>query len=100
MFFKEYLDELYYEELLNNYDYNYLNTIDYDNFKKIYDLLIKYEFNYIEDIILKYISIFELEPNYLERCILKYKEKLGTNYVKIMGNDMRYFNAIIDKDEK
>lgn len=98
MFLKEFLDEFYYNELMNNYDYNYLCSLDYNNFKDVYNIFVKYRFDYIQDIILKYIELFDLEPNYIEECIIKYREKLGNDYVNIMGNDMRFFGLMLEEE--
>ena len=98
MFLENYLDEFYYNQLIDNYDYNYLCSLDYNNFKLIYDILVKYNFDYINDIILNYIELFELEPKYVEDCIKELINKLGNNYIRIMGSDMRYFTLIIDNE--
>ena len=99
MFLENYLDDTYYDLVLDNYKYEYLENIDQDNFKLVYDILVKYNFDYIEDIILNYIELFELEPSYVEDSIKKLIYKLGDNYVRIIGNDMRYFTLIIDNED-
>jgi hypothetical protein len=95
MFLENYLDEFYYNQVIDNYEYEYLCNIDYNNFKQVYDILVKYNFDYMEDIILRYIELFELEPKYVENSINMLINKLGNNYVRIIGNDMRYFDNII-----
>ena len=67
MFLEKYLDEFYYNMVLDNYEYEYLKTLDEDNFKEVYNLLKKYNFYFINDIILNYIEIFELDTNLLEQ---------------------------------
>ena len=99
MFLDNYLDDTYYDLVLDNYKYEYLENIDQDNFKLVYDILVKYKFDYIEDIILNYIELFELEPGYVEDSIKELIDKLGDNYVRIIGNDMRYFTLIIDNED-
>lgn len=99
MFLDNYLDEFYYNQLIDNYDYNYLCSLDYNNFKQIYDILVKYKFDYINDIILNYIELFEIDPKYLEDCIKELITKLGDNYIRIIGSDMRYFTLIIDSED-
>jgi hypothetical protein len=95
MFLENYLDEFYYNQVIDNYEYEYLCNIDYNNFKQVYDILVKYNFDYMEDIILRYIELFELEPKYVENSINMLINKLGNNYIRIIGNDMRYFDNII-----
>ena len=95
MFLDNYLDDIYYNQVIDNYEYDYLSSLDYNNFKQVYDILVKYNFDYMEDIILRYIELFELEPKYVENSINMLINKLGNNYVRIIGNDMRYFDNII-----
>jgi len=94
MFYTKYLNNEYIEELYDNYDVNYLKNIDQDNFNKIYKLLKEYNFNYIEDIILNYLNIFELEYNTVEIRIKNLIKVLGSNYVDIIGENMNYLEYI------
>ena len=96
MFLENYLDDFYYNQVIDNYKYDYLNNLDYNNFNEIYNILLKYNFDYISDIILNYLELFELDPNYVEEKIKKIIEYLGNDYVRIIGKDMRYFTLIID----
>lgn len=61
MFLSKYVNDVYYEMILDEYDSDYLLTLDEEQFKKIYDLFKEYGFTYIEDIILRYLEIFEME---------------------------------------
>lgn len=99
MFLEKYLDEFYYNMFLDNYEYEYLKTLDEDNFKEVYNLLRKYNFYFINDIILNYIEIFELDTNLLEEKINILKEELGDNYIYIIGNNMRYLEALLKNTE-
>lgn len=96
MFLEKYLSEVYYELVLSNYNYEYLESLDEKNFLKIYRLLEKYKFYFIEDIILKYLEIFEMEYNDVEENIIELREKLGNNFVYIIGNDMSYLDDILN----
>ena len=69
MFLEKYLDEFYYNMVLDNYEYEYLKTLNEDNFKEVYNLLKKYNFYFINDMILNYIEIFELDTKLLEEKI-------------------------------
>lgn len=95
MVYNNYLDEDYLEELYENHDLNYLKSIDKDNFKIIYDLLKKYNFDYIEDIILKYLDIFELDYKIVENKINNLIKVLGTNYVDIISQNLNYLEYIV-----
>ena len=79
MFLEKYLDDFYYNMVVENYDYNYLEGLDEDNFKEIYKLLKEYHFYYINDIILNYIEIFSLDKEEVEQKIKELKEKFGNN---------------------
>lgn len=96
MFLEKYLDEFYYNMVLDNYEYEYLKTLDEDNFKEVYNLLKKYNFYFINDIILNYIEVFELDTKLLEEKINILKEELGDNYIYIIGNNMRYLEALLE----
>lgn len=61
MFLSKYVNDVYYEMILDEYDDGYLSTLDEEQFKKVYDLFREYGFTYIEDIILRYLEIFEME---------------------------------------
>lgn len=99
MFLEKYLDEFYYNMVLDNYEYEYLKTLDEDNFKEVYNLLKKYNFYFINDIILNYIEIFELDTKLLEEKISILKEELGDNYIYIIGNNMRYLETLLESAE-
>lgn len=95
MFLEKYLDDFYYNMVVDNYDYNYLEGLDEDNFKEIYKLLKEYHFYYINDIILNYIEIFSLDKEEVEQKIKELKEKFGNNYVYLIGDDMRALDYIL-----
>lgn len=99
MFLKKYLDEFYYNLVVDSYDELYLDDLDEDSFIKIYKLFKKYNFYFINDIILKYLEIFQMNDTYVENEILKLKEKLGNKYIYEIGNNMLYLNEIIDNQE-
>ena len=96
MFLDKYLDNFYYDLVYDNYDSSYLERLDENNFRDIYNIFSKYNFYFINDIILNYMELFEMEPNNVEKGILKLREKLGNDFVYIIGNDMKYLNEIIE----
>ena len=100
MFLKKYLNDFYYNELLDNYKTEYLNMLDEQQFLKIYKLLIEYNFYFIEDIILKYLEIFELDVEIVKNNLEKLKEKLGDNFVYIIGNNMTYLDEILNVSDE
>lgn len=95
MFLEKYLSKFYFDLVLDNYKEFYLKSLDENNFIKIYELLRKYNFYFIDDIILNYLEIFTLNIEEVEEKILELKYLLGDNFVYIIGNDMRYLEKII-----
>ena len=99
MFLEKYVNSTYYNLILNNYNIEYLNSLDEDNFIKIYNLFKKYKFYFIDDIVLKYLEIFDMDEDDVEEKINFLHEKLGDRYIYIIGNDLRYLDEILDYDE-
>lgn len=96
MFLRKYLNEFYFELLLENYDEQYLNTISEENFIEIYNLFQKHNCYFINDIILKYLEIFSMDAKAVDKSLNDLKEKLGNKFVYLIGDDMRYIQTIID----
>lgn len=95
MFLEKYISEFYYNQILENYEAEYLNSLDENNFLKIIRLLQKYEFYFIEDIILNYLQIFELPASIVAQKLEILKHNLGDNFVYIIGKDMTYLSQIL-----
>lgn len=95
MFLQKYVSEFYYNQILDNYKTEYLELLDEQNFLKIYKLFIEYKFYFIEDIILKYLEIFEMDYNVVKDKIELLRNRLGNNFVYIIGNNMNYLNEIL-----
>ena len=94
MFLHKYVNSLYLDIISSNYDESYIELLDETNFVKIYQLFKDYKFYYIDDIILKYLEIFEMDYDDVEQGILLLKKKLGEDFVRIIGNDMTYLDEI------
>lgn len=94
MFYNKYLDDYYLEELFNNYDINYLKSINEEIFTKVYNIFKKYNFYYIEDIIENYLDLFTIDDKIIEEKILLLKKELGDNFVFIIGEDMSYLERL------
>lgn len=94
MFLDKYLNETKLKLLYNVYEEQYIKELDEENFKNIYTIFKKYNFYFIDDIILNYLEIFEKDPNYVEIKILELIKQLGEKYIYIIGNDMRYIENI------
>ena len=97
MFLSKYLDEFYYNLLLDNYEMNYLNSLDEDNFLLIYNLFKEFNFYFINDIILNYLEIFEMDYNIVLKKIKKLKDSLGNNFIYIIGSNMNYLENFLEE---
>lgn len=96
MFLDKYLNSTYLDLLYSNYTEDYINTIDQDNFNKVYNILKINNFYFIEDIIINYLELFEIEDKYIELAILDIKSILGDDYVKKIGSNMTLIDKVIE----
>ena len=96
MFLGKYLNSTYLDLVYNNYEEEYINLLDEDNFKKVYTLLINNKFYFIDDIILNYLELFEIEEKYVELAIRDIKLILKDNFAKKIGKNMTLIDKIIE----
>ena len=97
MFIKKYVSDFYFNEILSKYELNYLKSLKEENFLKIYRLFLENKFYFIEDIILKYLEIFENDYEEVKSRLNILKESLGDNYQYVIGRDMRYLNYLTNE---
>lgn len=95
MFLEKYVNGFYYNQILDNYKLEYLYTLDEQQFLSIYKLFLEYKFYFVEDIMLKYLEIFELDYIVVKEKLDILKEKLGNNFTYIIGNNMNYLDEIL-----
>lgn len=96
MFIERYLNKTKFKLLCDVYDMEYISSLDEDNFNKVYQVFKKYKFYFIDDIILNYLEIFELDYILVERKILELIKEFGSNYNYIIGDDLRYLERIME----
>lgn len=96
MFFEKYLNPIYLDLLYDNYEQDYLNLFDENNFKEVYQLLKENNFYFIEDIIINYLDLFEIEAKYVQLALIDVKALLGNDYVKQIGKNMMLVDKIIE----
>ena len=96
MIFDKYLSDIYLDILYSNYNLDYLKSIDSNNFVEIYNLLKSKGFYFIEDIIINYMDIFELDKECLNKVLTYLESKLGRDYIKKIGHNMTILDKIID----
>lgn len=99
MFLDKYLNEIYLDLLYDKYEEWYLNNLDENQFLSIYNLLKDWGFYFINDIIINYLEIFEYDQEIINNGILKLKEKLGDNFVYLIGNDLSYLEELLENKE-
>ncbi len=96
MFLDKYVNDVYYEMILDEYDEEYLSTLDEKQFRKIYDLFQEYGFTYLEDIILRYLEIFEVDYTELKEKLENLKLELGNDFVYIISNQLSLLDRIFE----
>ena len=96
MIFDKYLNDTYLDILYSNYNLEYLKSIDENNFREIYNLLKSKGFYFIDDIIINYIDMFELDKDCLDKVLTYLESKLGKDYIKKVGHNMTILDKIID----
>lgn len=95
MFLDKYLNSTYLNLLFSNYDEEYINLLDENIFNKVYTLLKNNKFYFIDDIILNYLELFELEEKYVELAINDIKTILGNDFVQKIGMNMTLIDKLI-----
>ena len=96
MFLEKYLNSTYLELIYDNYDENYLELLDENNFEKVYKLLKNNNFYFLDDIILNYIELFEIEEKYVQLAVSDIKLALGDDFVRQIGKNMTLIDKIIE----
>ena len=96
MFLEKYLNSTYLDLVYSNYEEDYINLLDEDNFNKIYILLKNNNFYFIDDIILNYLGLFEIEEKYVQLAVSDIKLALGDDFVRQIGKNMTLINKIIE----
>ena len=96
MIFDKYLNDTYLDILYSNYNLDYLKSIEPNNFIEIYNLLKNKGFYFIDDIIINYIDMCELDKDCLNKVLTYLESKLGRDYIKKIGRNMTILERIID----
>lgn len=95
MFLDKYVNNLYLELIYSNYDQEYLSKLDESKFLKVYQLLNKNGFYYLEDIIVNYLELFEIDVYRVEKALIEIEKLIGEDYVSKIGKNMSIINEII-----
>ncbi len=97
MFLEKYVDDFYMDLIYDTYKKEYLASLDEKNFLKIYKLLVDSGFYFINDVILNYLELFEMDELSVSKALDEVKKILGDDYVYKIGNDLTYIGKIIDR---
>ena len=96
MFLNKYINEFYLNLIYDNYEEDFINSLDEENFIKISNLFKNKNFYFINDIYLNYLEMFNLDYEEVFNKLEILKNKLGNNYNYIIGNDMRYLEFLMN----
>lgn len=96
MFLDKYLNSTYLDLIYSNYEEDYINLLDEENFNKVYMLLKNNNFYFIDDIILNYLELFEIEEKYVQLAINDIKSILGDDFVQKIGKNMTLLDKMIE----
>lgn len=99
MFIHKYVSDFYFTQIMFNYDIQFLSSLNEEKFLKIYNLFKEYNFYFIEDIILNYLEIFLFEYDDILKGINLLKEKLGDNFVSIIGKNITHLDLLLEINE-
>ena len=96
MFLNKYINKFYLNLIYDNYEEDFINSLDEENFIKISNLFKNNNFYFINDIYLNYLEIFNLDYEEVFNKLEILKNKLGNNYNYVIGNDMRYLEFLMN----
>ena len=100
MFLDKYLNKTYLDLVYSNYELNYINALSEENFDKIFKFLKKEGFNYINDIILDYLELFQIDYTYVQKAFDDVKKIANNNYTKSISHNMTLIDMIIKLSKK
>lgn len=95
MFLDKYVDQSYLNLIYSNYNDSYLNMLDESNFKEVYDLLVRENIYFIDDVILNYLELFEIDVEYVSKAFEDIKDIIGSNFNRVIGKKMIIIDKII-----
>ena len=100
MFLDKYLNKTYLDLVYSNYELNYINALSEENFNKIFKFLKKEGFNYINDIILDYLELFQIDYACVVKAFDDVKKMSNNNYTKSISHNMTLIDMIIKLSKK
>lgn len=95
MFLQDILKDDDYLLLLDKYTNDYLDTIEYENFMKIYKYLKGKKVYFIDDLIIYYLDIFTLDVKIIEEVFNILNERYGDDYIYTIGDNLKILDDTI-----
>ena len=96
MFLSRYVSDVYYQMILEEYDDGYLSTLSEEQFRVIYELFREYGFTYLEDIILRYLEVFEMDYALVQEKLEELRSDLGPDFIYIIRNNLSLLDRILE----
>lgn len=96
MFLMKYLDEFKLELIYSNYEEKYISSLDEENFKEIYDLFIEYGFDELDDIIVNYLEIFEMDSEYVAKAFKELSTMVDGSLSECVDKDITILSRVIN----
>ena len=81
------LDRIDLRILNENFDRDIINQLEMENVNKIYNYLIDNGIYYAKDIFISQVDLFLLDYEIFVEKFEKLKERLGNNYIDLLGED-------------
>ena len=81
------LDRIELRILNENFDRDIINQLEMENVNKIYNYLIDNGIYYAKDIFISQVDLFLLDYEIFVEKFEKLKERLGNNYIDLLGED-------------
>ena len=95
MFLDKYVDSSCLNLIYSNYNDSYLNMLDESKFKEVYDLLVRENIYFIDDVILNYLELFEIDIKYVGEAFKNIKDIIGNNFNRVIGKNIIIMDKII-----
>lgn len=101
MFLQKYLNDVEYDLLLNKYDEEFISNINEEKFEINYRYLVNQKIFFINDLVLRYLEIFNFDNSIIVNTIYELEKKYGKDYRFLVGNNISLFNdCLVEKIER
>ena len=90
------LDNIDIKILKENFDEEIISNLDYENVSKIYNYLINLGVYYAKDLFISDASLFLLDYELFVEKFQKLKNKLGDNYIDMLGQDCSLIDSMYE----